>query len=115
MDGILLNILKNVLENYGDREITDEIFKEFKNFFKKNQGNVFFLNRHTDPGMKNKTYIRISEAYSRHVVVDVLNAQKKVVYKTSISYAPLLDCDNVSQKSVYEILNIFSDVSIVKD
>lgn len=92
-----------------------DIYTYIQQIFEKNTGNLFLLNRHTDPGMKNKVLIRVLRAYPKHVLVEVLDSQKKPLYQTSITYSPLLDRDNSGQHYAYEIFQVFTSISVIKD
>lgn len=112
-----MNILKEILVRYGQEVLKDDIHAVFQRYFDENIANVFLLNRHGDPGMKEreKVKVKIAKSYPNHVLVDVLNRKDEPLYQTTIAYTSLLDRDNTNHHGTYELIKIFTRVSIIRD
>lgn len=111
-----MNILPAILKNEPFAKTRKaSIFVSFITYFNAHIGVVFWLEKHTDPGMKNNTYIRVVEPHRSHVVVEVLDEKQCAKYRTSITYAALLDCDNSGQQHVYEIRQVYTGISVIAD
>ena len=112
-----MNILKEILTRYGSDVFREDIHQLFCGYFQENAGNIFLLNRHSDPGMneRKKVKIKIAKAYSHHVLVDVLNQQDKPLYQTTITYSSLLDRDNTNSQGSYELIKVFTRIAIIRE
>lgn len=112
-----MNILKEILTLYGKDILKEDIQTVFQRYFDANVATVFLLNRHSDPGMKEreKVKVKIVKSYTNHVLVDVLNRKDEPLYQTTIAYTSLLDRDNTNHQGTYELIRIFTRISIVQD
>lgn len=112
-----MNILKEILSRYGKKVLQEDIHNVFERYFNENIANVFVLNRHNDPGMKEqgKVKVKIAKSYSHHVLVDVLNRKDEPLYQTTIAYTALLDRDNTNLQGAYELIKVFTRVSIIRE
>ena len=110
-----MNIMIDILSRYQKNPLHADFFFFLRNYFSAHEGLVFLLKRNGDPSMKMSVNVRILKSYSRHVVVETLNKNGSPVYRSSISYAALLDDDNSQRLHEYELQKSFAyNVSVIK-